>query len=132
MENKEKVMAEKPNKWKFLMVVVPAILSAVAMVMSTWVLATGAKESSVKSVVNQINNNVIPRLQDLLDDAIKENAELRERVAKLEGLIEGLKVRKERGDTEIKPKSEEKKEKKSESRKFKLKKIPQIQMQQIF
>lgn len=59
-----------------------------------------AKESSVtaaidqtKVVVEQINNNVIPRLQALVDSLTKENTTLRERIAKLEGQLEEIRYR---------------------------------------
>jgi Txe/YoeB family toxin of Txe-Axe toxin-antitoxin module len=57
--------------------------------MSTVIQSTSAKEDSVKTLVTQMNDRVIPGIQDVLDTLSQDHYKLCERVAKLEGKEEG-------------------------------------------
>jgi len=81
----------KSSKYKLIGVIIVALLGTYGTVMSTMIQATSAKESSVKAIVNQLNDVVIPGLQkvidrqlDSLDELSERNSVLRERVASLE------------------------------------------------
>jgi len=90
----------KTARIKALMPLFTALVS-LAGVITVAILQFGtARESSVTAVieqtnvvVEQINEKVIPRLQSLVDSLTKENVELRERIAKLEGKLEEIQRR---------------------------------------
>lgn len=82
----------KSAKYKLIGIIIVGLLGTYGTVMSTLIQSTSAKESSVKAIVNQLNDVVIPGLQkvidrqlDALDDIKEKNSLLRERVASLEG-----------------------------------------------
>ena len=91
-------MAEKENgkaaKWKFWSMIIVAALGAYASIMASWINARGAKESSVKVIVDRIDSKVLPRIEEVLNKQNEEinklkdkNSDLRERLAKIEGMF---------------------------------------------
>lgn len=92
-------MPEKESKLssrlKFWGVVISAALSAFATILGIWIKGTAAKESSMKVLVEQLNDVIIPKLEQALDRQTDEvsklrdvNANLRERLAKVETTID--------------------------------------------
>lgn len=114
---------DKPSKWKFLTVLIPSVLAAYATIVSTWIQTTGAKESSIKVLVSQINEQIIPHMQELVDELIKENTLLRERVAKMEGIME---AKREIADRRASHREDKKEEPKKEHKRF-----PHIPIQRV-
>lgn len=73
---------------------VTAALAAYSTIFVSLINSSGAKESSIKTLVVQINEHVIPQLQEFIhkqDDKIDKlkdkNADLRERLARIEGMV---------------------------------------------
>jgi hypothetical protein len=73
------------QRFKFWSLVISGILGTYATVMSTVIQSTSAKEDSVKTLVTQMNDRVIPGIQDVLDTLSQDHYRLCERVAKIEG-----------------------------------------------
>ena len=91
-------MAEKENgklkKWQIISGIVIAALTAYSTIFVSLINASGAKESSVKTLITELNDKVIPQLQEVVNkqddeiDRLKDkNADLRERLAKIEGMF---------------------------------------------
>ena len=92
-----KMSEEKTSKWKMWAVIISSVLGAYATVVSTLIQTTGAKQSSVEALakqnqemLTQLNNVVLPEL----DNKAKEQTEyliiIRERLAKMEGRLDGI------------------------------------------
>lgn len=84
----------KSGKWKFWGMVITGALAAYSTIFVSLISSSGAKESSIKTIVQQLNERVIPQLQELMHkqdeeiDKLKDkNADLRERLAKIEGMF---------------------------------------------
>ena len=124
----------KAAKWKVWGMIITAALAAYSTIFVSLINSSGAKESSVKTLVVQINEKIIPQLQDLntkQDEEINKlkdkNADLRERLAKIEGMFmierEEVKSWMRFGSKS----SEDKPEKKT----MKKRKLPRLDMQQV-
>lgn len=87
------------DKLKFWGVVISAILSTLATILGVWIKSTTAKESSMKVLVEQLNSVIIPKLEQALDkqsdivSALRDqNADLRERLTRVETTVEMWKL----------------------------------------
>ena len=122
----------KAAKWKFFGMVVTAALAAYSTIFVSLINSSGAKENSVKAIVSQLNDKIIPQLQELIhkqdeeiDKLRDKNADLRERLAKIEGMFmvereEKSWVKFGSGVVKDKPK-----------KKLLKKKLPRVDLQQV-
>ena len=96
-------MPEKASKFsdklKFWGVVISAVLSTLATILGVWIKSTTAKESSMKVLVEQLNDVIIPKLEQALDkqtDMVSrlrdQNADLRERLTRVETTVDMWKL----------------------------------------
>jgi len=72
-----------------------AIISLAGTVIVAYSQTYKAETSSLQTIIDQINDKVIPKLQDTIDRLSIELASIRERVARLEGRVEARAMRPE-------------------------------------
>lgn len=75
---------EAAEKWKFWTLVVTAGVSIYASTISTFINSNGAKEASLKELVRQVNEVVLPDIQKELELLREDNIKIRERLAGME------------------------------------------------
>ena len=82
-------VARITSTMKLRTAVITSMISLLGTLVVIYLQQYSAKESSVQVVVDQINDKILPRLQDVLHELTQENKDLISRVARLEGIEEG-------------------------------------------